>query len=399
MGYFDYRPKIDYIPKDINTVDNIGKSPVHNKKVENYSKNLPSNVVVNLSVNLAKIDDIKSIIDDKLKNTIVHGNIGILDDVASSILKSMEDGQKFLQDGVITYSLYKQCVDNPLMQPIVYEWENYHSGIDGQLEAELLPYINILEKDTKSALEVIMSTVLYDKNTSNIEDIKKQEMEDIENYLNITSKIDEFYRSSSLDIDQINLLRKNRDKIESRLDNNKSIVSMIDEFANETSEILDNVEYAIGDASKKIREESNNDAVKKIRDKFIGTSKDAPKIKLLMYQGFKAQREQLFAKKEEYTSTMSDDIKNNVFKGVITNSRLYTDIASDILNEMDYTIITEEDEYALLGLIAGSYDIRERQFNAMLDMKNILKSTTMNIKNNINDIVDKDRIRLIYKNL
>jgi hypothetical protein len=133
MSNLDYRPKIDYIPKDINTIDNVGGNPIYGPKVESYMNNLTSDVIVQLSDNLNRIENIKSIIDDKLKNTVVPGDKSILDEVTTELLKNLEDGNKFLETGIITYNLYKQCLDNPLLQNVVYEWDNYQSGINVDL--------------------------------------------------------------------------------------------------------------------------------------------------------------------------------------------------------------------------------------------------------------------------
>jgi hypothetical protein len=132
----EYRPELEYVLKDINTIDNVNSKVA--ERVEPYIVNNTSSVINKISEIKESVEGIRTSIDDKLKDFSVKTSIQ-LDDVSKQRILALTDGSKFVSDGTITYQLYKEAKDDPLLSVIVGAWDEYNAGINGSVEAELAP--------------------------------------------------------------------------------------------------------------------------------------------------------------------------------------------------------------------------------------------------------------------
>lgn len=392
---FDYKPNLEYTLGEIDTIDNIHSEDI--SIIQNFIRDNGSDVLDAININLERINNDKAIIDQRLKDVTVSINPRVIDDLVANYAKAHNDGEKLINEGIVTYGFYKYALDIEPLSQIVYAWDMQHASIDGIIEAELLPQLEYIEKDLELLRDLIDKTINYEKDYSNTEELKTRELEEIENLARLNREIESMYYSSQPDIEQIMLARRRYESKETKLRLKKTINQSAMKFTRGVSRILDLIENRLDiDTQKKEEDEIKRQAEAMI-NKLTTVGYDEKKAKLLIYQNFKSKRDSLVAKKQDMDNVSKG--KANTYRGIVTNTRLYLDVALPAIDELQYILIDTDEEEGFSNLLDGASDIVNAKQASMIELKNTLKASTQLIYKQTKGIIEKDRTRTIYKSL
>jgi len=385
---FRYKPELKYILDDINTIDNISDEEL--KVEESYIRNRNSIALDLLEENIRSIGGLKSEIDKRLKNVSVKYKNRPVDESLHELVSTKTDGDIYISEGSISYGLYKDCLEEPILSPIVNEWERYHTDINGTIEGEIYPYLLELEEDNMALKESIETLV------GQVDNLKEKELLSLESMLKAKNERDKAFDEDDIDVDKIRKLEKNIDIKEAKIEMEKDIAKMAKQYARESKRNID----AMGDLLNKENQDNRNkmyaDQAKKLKD---GLHAPTDHTKLLVYQGFKTKRDSFYSKKRENKNLYSKTSKVNAKRAFCTNTALYSKIAIPALVDMSLGSDTMNLAPGIKTILDGIDDISKRKEASILNMKNVITANNAQISDHLREIDEKDRARTMYKNL
>lgn len=385
---FQYKPELKYILDDINTIDNISDKEL--KVEESYIRNRNSLALELLDENIRSISDLKYEVDKRLKNVSVKYKNRPVDESLHELVATKTDGDIYISEGSISYGLYKDCLKESILSPIVDEWERYHTDINGLIEGELYPYLLELEEDNRVLKESIETLV------GNVDKLKEKELLNLESMLKAKNERDQAFEEDEIDVDRIRKLEKKIDIKEAKIEMEKDIAKMAKQYAREAKRNIN----AMGDLLKKENQDNRNkmyaDQAKKLKD---GLNTPIDHTKLLVYQGFKTKRDSFYSKKRENKNLYSKTSKVDAKRAFCTNTALYSKIAIPALVDMTIKLDIADLAPGIKTILDGVDDISKRKEASILNMKNVITANNAQISDHLRDIDEKDRARNMYKNL
>lgn len=390
---FEYKPQLSYILEDINTIDNISDKDI--KVEEPYIRNLASIGLEAVDKNISRLNNIISEIDDSLRNYNIRNDSELVDPSLNELVQELNDGDKYLNEGIITYNFYKQSKDIPILSNITNEWERQGSAINGLIEAEVLPFADDVLKDNQLVKKVIIESLVYDKQFTNLKDLKEQEFLELENYIKLKNDLNKLYSQEEYDLESSRSMKKNIDMKNIKLRYTKQTSEIIKDYANESDNMISLMERMVN----KTKQNKVETLYREQAEKLNHLVNDRNTAKFLIYQGFKEKYNKFYSMKEELKNSPDRKIKDLSAKSLITNSRLYLDIAMPTVNNIDNSEVGDDMAPAILSLLSGLEDILNKKDLYMLDLKNVLKTTNKKTKDALNLVDEKDKTRRLYKNI
>ena len=388
---FEYKPQLQYVLEDINSINNVRDQDI--KIEEQFIRTLPSINLEKVKNNLSKLEKLEKEVSNTLKNISIKSDADLVDDSLNELIFNQTDGDKYIDNKTITYNLYKDCKDNPLLKNIANEWERYHSDVDGVIEAEIYPYIEDLIEDNELIKLVIEDTLIYDKEFLTSEDLRVQELLEIESMIKSKKDLNKAY--SKKNIDETRALRKNVELKNIKFNFRTNMYEVLNDLINESSELIDKISDEINSSTKKNLEEvyslQSNELSK--------TIPDSNKLKLLLYQGFKDKRDKYFSMKKEKDIAFGSAVKKNTEKALSAYSRMYLDVAMPTVLDMGDKLISNELAPGITHVLSGIEDVVIKKEVMMVDFKNILKASNKKTKESLKLINEKDRSRRLYNNI
>lgn len=391
---FQYKPQLKYVLEDINTIDNISDSDI--KVEESYIRNRGSIALESLESNIKRIDSLKSTVDKRLQGISIKYRNRPVDESLNDMVLSLTDGDKYVTEGIISYDLYKDCLNRPLVDSISKEWEKYHTDIEGIIEGELYPYIAIIEEDLNLMKDAIAKTSLRGKKFDNIEALKREELLSLEALIKKRSDRQDAYEEEDIDMTKIKKLEFEIGNKEAEQKMVESVSEIAIKYAKEVSKNIDKIEKLI---DKKAQDKKNllySEQASKIKDKF-NIKKD--NLNLIVYQGFRAKREGFYSKKQENSNLYNKKHKRDAQKAFYTNAILYSEVVGPAINEMNAKRVTEDMSPGISIVLEGIEDIINSNESSMLNLKNIVSASNRVVGNHIDEITDKDKARMMYRSL
>lgn len=388
---FEYKPQLQYVLEDINSINNVRDQDI--KIEEQFIRTLPSINLEKVKNNLSKLEKLEKEVSSTLKNISIKSDADLVDDSLNELISNQTDGDKYIDNKTITYNLYKDCKDNPLLKNIANEWERYHSDVDGVIEAEIYPYIEDLIEDNELIKLVIEDTLIYDKEFLTNEDLRVQELLEIESMIKSKKDLNKAYYKKN--IDETRALRKNVELKNIKFNFRTNMYEVLNDLINESSDLIDTVSNEINSSTKKNLEEvyslQSNELSKTIPDN--------NKLKLLLYQGFKDKRDKYFSMKKEKDIAFGSVVKKNTEKALSAYSRMYLDVAMPTVLDMGDKLISNELAPGITHVLSGIEDVVIKKEVMMVDFKNILKASNKKTKESLKLINEKDRSRRLYNNI
>lgn len=400
MNIFNYKPQLQYVLKDINTIDNIIEDE-ELKFNEPFIKNRGSITLESLKRAKDKAINIEKMIDEKLKDYIVPINNIDFDDLSKIFINQHPDSDKLLNEDKITYSMYKYSLGNKAMYMIKHKWDVFNAGIEGNLDAEMYPYILSIKEDLDSAIEIINQTVLYGKDFTNLEVLSQKELVEIEEFMRLNNEFNNSYDNQNIaDEEQYKSICQQReilsnqiDEKEKRLTFNKTISNIITDFSKDASFILDNV----SDIISSDQQQKNLNTYNKQSLKILNKIKNKDKVQLVIYRDFKSRRNKVLNKSKDVENGLNKLSKKRNFSNFITESRIYLDIAMPTLNNLDSLSINSDEEIGFKHVVNGLEDMIDSYIKTSIELKNTLESSIQTTKSQIREINNKNNVRMLYK--
>lgn len=389
---FKYKPELKYILEDINTVNNISDSEIVSER--KYIKNRGSVALEILDENIDRVNDLKRLIDKRLKDMSIKYKNRQLDESLNPLITTLTDGDSYINDGSISYGLYKDCIGQPIIGAISDEWERYHTDIEGRIEGEIYPYLNTIEEDNLLMKDALLKASVNHYTYDTLDELKQKELIELENLMKIKNKRQELYNQPELDFAQIEEVDREIEKKEVRNKVESSISEIAIKFANKSK---DN----IGTAAKLLDEDhikKKKELYRQQREKFKDKIKiDNKSFKLIIYEDFRKKREGFYSKKQENKNLYSSETKNRAQSSLYTNSLLYSGVISTTIRELNNKTITEDMAPGLSIMLEGIENVLNNNEASMVNFKNILSASNKRVKDHLKDIEGKDKTRLLYK--
>lgn len=384
----NYTPEVKYTKKNVDTINNIlDLDGTEERKGRDYTKHIGSDILSVLYDQKSYLSELMRQFDLELKDVVI--NLSSPANIVPDESKNYSDLEKLIYDKVITYSLYKDCVNDDGMQDIVDRWDIFCGDIDGNLKAEALPYLLYIISDVENAINIVESTITYGKEYKNIEDLKQQELVEIERFNDTKRELEALYREDYPDVDLIEQKLKYMGSKEAQLRFNRSLTILLEGFSNKVRYIIESLTECLEDSPGKSTESIDN-------IKSIGVSKD--QASFLIYNGFKKKRDAILSCKKEYDSVFSSYSKGIATKNAVTAARLYLDVSVPVLDNISFSDI-EQDEEVIGYLLDGIEDIVESNKSTIIDFNNILDASVRIIENQLTDIKLKEGVREVYRKL
>lgn len=389
----EYVPEIKFTPADINTINNI-----INNKIESVVKDTISN---SITKNIKRIQDLKNMIqqvksdlEQKLEDVTAKFDKNLLDDILIDRLRRLKDASRLINDGIITYQLYKQIKDDPSFAIIKDAWDEYHCGIDGSIEAEMLPYIDVVEQLVDGIEQFINDAILYDEEPQNISDIDKLRESEIalaEQHLRLQDDIKNAMDKG--DEDKYTVTKKQFDIIDNTLKYRKNANTIISSALTKLTDIVKSIQDVTSD---KFHSTQYNAIKQQYEAAVRNMNINNASMRAITYSIFTNEYNSVLETKRNYDNVMSYGVRDAIFKSASTNSRLYKDVAVPAMTELFYT--DEELPFGTVGstLVAGIEEIVKAYRYSMLSLKNMLESDANNVSNLVGQIYDKHRVRTTY---
>lgn len=390
----NYRPNLEYKLDDVNSIDNV-----QDKKIEikyDLLKNRGSNSEDIIESNLEKIEVLKNVIDQRLRELAVSVNPRTIDDLVIAYANGHSDGDRLIEDNIITYNFYKYARDKHGLNQIIYAWDMYHASVDGMIEGELLPQILIIEEDLRATKKIIDQIVNYDKSFNSTDELREAEILELEEYVQLDNDLDRLYSSKNPSEKEIRDTQKRLNSKESSMRLKRVVTDAAINFATNSSITLNLIGNQLDLDVKKEKADIFTDQARKMLLKLPSSKEELKKKKLLIYQGFRVKRDSIVAKNQDIKNVTQN--KAETYKNIITNIRLHLDVALPILNDLETTPIDEDSELGFNHLIDGIEDIVINKQGAIMELKNTLKASSHLTLDQVKSILKKDEARLLYKN-
>ena len=392
---FNYKPDLQYHLDDVNTIDNIqiGDSYAN----PGFVRNRGSIAIEDIDACLLRVANTKSVIDKRLKDVNIPINSRAIDDLVRAYARGHNDGEKLIRENLITYDFYKYSLDKTPLSQVVYAWEMHQFGIDGMIEGEFLPQLNFMESNLICVKDAVNKIVNYDMKSTSIEDLKVEELLDIENYIQLDRHLDVLYNTEDVDTEEVITARKRLESKHSRLRLKNAVSKTAIKFALGMSESIDAIEESLTDNTVLNKQTIYGGQADQLKAKLSKTELTLPKIKMIIYQGFKSKNDKLVAKKQDIDNATAN--QESTYRDIITKARLYLDVAMPTLNELEYIPINEPEAIGFHHLIEGIEDLVVSKQSAILEIMNTTKAAVQLNQGQLESIIDKDQSRTMYKGL
>jgi hypothetical protein len=386
---FDYRPQLEYTLKDINSINNIDNRDI--QKIEPYIDNSTPNVISKIFDMKTSLEEARKIIDGKLKDTTARVNIA-LDDILKQRISSLPDASKLINDDIITYQLYDQIKDDPIMAPVADAWDEYQTGINGSIEAELAPYVDEIDNLLTDILYFIENAILSDETPEALADMSKlreSELDEIERYLKLQQEL------SASDSDLISV-GKQYDVAELRLNYKRNLnAALLTSMPRIFDIIQDLCDVAVSEFHQ-VQYTGLTSEMKAIKDV---TALGNTNLKAIIYTAFADQYQNVMNARRNHAASANTMMIDEIFTNAVINSRLYKDVAIKSMTELMYTDPQLNVKTVGNVIINGLDKMSKSYERSVLDMKNTIESTITTVGSLTNKIYEKYKTRTMYKSL
>jgi len=392
---FEYRPELKYVLADINAIDNLPAT--HFEAVKPYLRHTVSQALTKLAGTKTSLTAVRNTANLRLRNISIPFNKELLDELTSSKLTNFQDSSKLINDGYLTFDLYKQIVDNPEFQLIVDMWDEYHSGINGNLVAELYPYIDIVEDSISNIDMIISDTFIYridsneDIDTIDLNEIKTVELLDIEDYMKL---LDDFDDAKVEDLDLAEIIQRQLDQVENTIYYRKNISRTLDD----TIAGLDNILLTISDI---ISPEANlmldRIVTETVSDIIKVTGLVNSYLKVIVYSSFRELCKTVTNAKLNQKNTLPKNVKDVITKNTIKCIRAFLDVGVPGLISLSYSTAGQSVAGPMKLLLSGLQQITTNYEDSLLSLKNMMQSDIYKTILSIGQINDKHMARSVYK--
>ena len=393
MSIFDYRPDIVYTLKDINSIDNITRK--YADRAETYLNSGTPNIIGKVLGVKESLKEATAVTDNRLKDVVAKTDI-VFDDVFRQKVSLLPDSSLLINDGTITYQLYKIAKDDPYMVPIRDAWDEYHAGIDGEVEAELLPYMDELNDLINYILYFIEKAILPNESQETLSDIsklKESELNQIERYFSLQDELEKAINTSNPNIVSIN---KQYDISELQLNYKKNLnIALLTSMSKLSDTVQDICDVSIAQFHQLQRDGIDNE-MRAYRKKVNLGDID---LRTMIYVVFADQYRNTINAKREHDASGNMLIVEEIFRNAIVESRLYRDVAIKSLTEMLHA-----DSNAVIGPVEKAFidsidKMTSSYGRSALATKNAIESTVSSIGSLVDQIYEKYRTRTMYKSL
>jgi hypothetical protein len=390
---FEYRPELKYTPKEINTIDNVSSNIT--KQAEPY--------IINNTPSITKrIDSAKEALSEVIsslqsKSSKVESKISItLDESMISTLSELSDGAKLINDGILTYQLYQEAKTNPTLSILCDAWNEYQTGINGSIEAELLPLAEEVDLLLNNIQYLVDNTLLYYKDPSVLTDevkLKESELAEVIRYAELQEQLKAAINSASSDTVSIN---KQLDVAELKLDYKKNIVLTLRTSLSKVSAAIENLSDATVEEFQEIQQRA---ITKELGEVASCTSLTKTGLKTVTYSAFAKQYQDVLGLVRSHNNSIDSNVISNITKTAVVDARLYRDVAIDAITELSYA--DSELQVNNIGdtLISGIESMVKSYENSIFYVKNAIESDIIIVEGLINSIYEKYKTRMIYKSI
>jgi hypothetical protein len=389
----EYRPELEYVLKDINTIDNVNSKVA--ERVEPYIVNNTSSVINKISEIKESVEGIRTSIDDKLKDFSVKTSIQ-LDDVSKQRILALTDGSKFVSDGTITYQLYKEAKDDPLLSVIVGAWDEYNAGINGSVEAELAPYVNEVGELIDGLAYLIENTILYEKSQDVLSDpikFKESELDEINRYVKLR---EQYVAAINAGSQNTVTIKKQLDSAELKLEFKKNLVLTIKTSLLKISNIVQNLNDVTVPEFHRIQQQVLAQELATLGN---NVSIDSLGMRAIVYSTFAKQYSDVLSSRRSHENLFTSLQTSSAFKAAVVDSRLYKDVAIKAIAELTYADSNLEIKTVGNTVISGLEIMTKSYENSILGVKNTLESSIITMGALINSIYEKYKTRVMYKSV
>lgn len=389
MNIFEYKPVLNYIFDDISTINNIPKNELTEKERQYFLYN-GSDLNDKLNLYIDNIDKVISEISEKILHVAAPINTLSIDPNLSDIIKLYSGGSLILENGLIPFSFIQESSNNPSLYLIKRAWDDYSSGINGDLLSELYPQTEKIRKILINLQEVLDKTVNYRYNIDNGFSIKENQYFYFESY--IKEKEDLSSAIKNKDVKKINLLRKSISIKESKINHDLKICKEINNLLPKINKNLRMLKDCIGPQYDEYIQTINARA-DEIRNS-LNFSNDAAAATI--YSAFKKYK----TKSEEIEATMqtvlSDKLVDGIKKSFIEKARIYLDAGINQISEISY-LNSEINETTLDILINGLEQIRKEYEQSSILFFDVEEASTNKLFEELILLYKKNDARSIYQ--
>lgn len=384
---FEYKPILKYVLEDIDSINNLPDAGLD--RVKPYILNNASDTLQRIKDTRELLKNIDFNIENVLKDISIPFDANLLDEITKGNIRELHDGNKLLNDGILTYDLYKRIGRDPSHRTVKDIWDEYHAGKDGLIEAELLPFVVEIDNQLDRMKKAVEQTVVYDLKTT---DLKESELLYIEEYLRLTDELSQARKNG--DGDKIRSFKRRIEYKEHKLTHKKNLIlgvkSTLPGIENMTRGIFDATlpEYHI------LQQKMIDSQLEEIRR---NTSITDTGLKLILYNALLDKKNTVLEARKNKENVFSEQVKNRVLSHTIRDSRVYLDVAlpavTDLCSAPDSLPMDGAGRYIVEGLerMTKLYE------KSMLEFKNILAGDSKNINKIVTMIFDKNKARIMYK--
>lgn len=387
-----YRPDLSYVLEKIKTENNISEHSL--QEAEGKTRRSCSKALGDLAENMGRLDTLRRKIDESLSGIEIKLNHPLSDQIPEFLIESHPDHKKFQEHDIITYSLYLFAQKNEFLYPIVHEWDIYHAGIHGMIEAEIQPSVLQFAEDHKMAREVILQTGLYDKEQKTLEEMAEAELMEAVHYLEEEDKLKKKELDPATDYSVIEKMRRKLDEKRRKQSLIENINGSVLRFTKKASKAIQRMENLLDK-----QEDRNKEAALKAQQTLERSKNlDRGKLSFLLYHNFTNVQKETTAAKKESEAILDPKARDAVKKEVIMLNRMQMEIVMPSLSEMEF-LEEEGDDEALMMILDGAEDIAQRQQMAGVEFKNSLEVSAKYQLQRTNALAYKEKVRILHKNM
>lgn len=381
----DYQPELKYEQRIIETINNTMDFDLEVSR--SLLRNGGSSAIKFIDSALMKAEEISTEIETRLRDVCVP--IKSIDETVTVLVSDHPDGDRLINNGDITYPLYKYSKENPALYQIAYAWEMHHAGIDGMVEAELLSQVDTLRKELDLAKSLVEKTVNYNLKAKNLKELEEKELEELRSLSGASKKIDDLYKDASATMKDIHKARSEYSRINALLRLKGALSKTAISFGKDASDILDVMAERL--KSGDLERNESKESARKIKSALSGV--DGKMQKLIVYEAFKSAREGVVNKSQDSKNIESKFSES--YKDMITSIRVCEDVAIPVLAELEY--VETDDEPGFGYVLQGAESIIAKKQAAVSEFKNTTKAASQLVMNQTKSILDKDKMRGLYK--
>lgn len=387
-----YRPDLSYVLNKIKTVNNISEHSL--QEAESRLKRSCSKALNDLEENIDRLDALRRKIDETLSGTEIKLNHSLSDQIPAFLIESHPDRTKFQEHDIITYSLYLFAQKEEFLYPIVHEWDIYHAGIHGMIEAEIQPSVLQFKEDHQMAREVILQTGLYDKEQKSREEMAEEELMEAIHTLEEENALKKKELDPSTDYAVIEKMRRKLDERKRKQELVENFNTSAIRFAKKADKAIQKMEFMLDK-----KEERNKEAALKAQQTLERSKNlDRDKLSFLLYHNFTNVQKETTAAKKESEGILDPKAREARKKEAIMLNRMQMEIVMPSLSEIEF-LEEEGDDEALMMILDGAEDITHRQQMAGLEFKNSLEVSARYHAQQTTALAYKDKVRVLHKNM